>query len=260
MKRKLSKHKDRQDYERVRAERLQQRLERRAQAIERAKRILASEDCPIRRLRAQHRLIEEEIAERIDVARKELDETREKHRKELQALREKPNGTLARSSRKLDQTFIDTTKTVIEAFLKDHFPTKQHTIFDVLGDTGERKELASYEQVAEALNILEHQSAYGKKWTRSTVKRFIEQHMDEYKPLIGFEGHKTDAAIKGKQKRVEEYARYMRDKVLPHIDTNQKHHVIAIELNRKGIKTRLRKEWGNMSVKRLLEVIENLDD
>ncbi len=241
------------------AERMEARLKRRAQVVEDAKRTLEDEDCPIQRLKAQHVLVEEEILVRIDEARKELKETRTKHREELRALRRKSNSTLARSRRRLDETFISTTKKLIKSILKKYLPVKQLNIDDILQAKLEKKSI-SYGLIADTLNEQDHQTAYGRIWTRSAVKRFIELYMEEWKVIIGLDEDRTKPAIRRKRQKVEEFAAMMRDEVLPLIDTSQKPHVIAEILNKRGFKTRLGSNWGNMAVKRLLDTIEKLEE
>ena len=253
----------REEYERARAERTQQRLEKRRQAIEEAKRVLKEDDCPIKILRAKHVLQEEEIAERIDAARNELQEVRKQHRVEMRELRRKENGTLRRARREPDESFVNETKELIRKIIGEYLKEDQQSLLDWYekNQSGEKKkEPISYQQIADSLNEQNHKTAYGRKWERTSVKRFIERHLRDYLYVIGLEEHDTRPAVSGKRKKVEEHAIYMRDEVLPTIDTNQKYHIIAAELNKRGIKTRLEGKWGNMSVKRLLETIEKLDE
>ena len=104
------KRSTREEFEQRRTHRKLLRLKRRAaERVKNAKRTLKGEDCPIRRMNAQHILIEEEIAERIDVAKQELEDTKKKNRVELQNLRKKNDGKKARSKRRIDPHFLNST-------------------------------------------------------------------------------------------------------------------------------------------------------
>ena len=48
--------------------------------------------------------------------------------------------------------------------------------------------------------------------------------------------------------------------MLPTINTDQPYMTIAKELNARGIETRTGGEWGNVSVKRLLDKIEEIEN
>ena len=114
MKEKSESKMTREEFEKCRADRKQQRLLRRAERIADANRILSDEDCPIKRMKAQHILSEEAIERRIDDLKEELEDTRKRNRIELRKIRQRTNGKLARSKRTVNLTFVDLTKQKIK--------------------------------------------------------------------------------------------------------------------------------------------------
>jgi hypothetical protein len=117
----------------------------------------------------------------------------------------------------------------------------------------------SYNSVANMLNKKGFKTIRGKTWTRTAVKRLMGDEISKYDITIGHDVHlKLEAANISRSTKTDTFAIKMRDEVLPTIDTSQKYHIIAMELNKRGIKTRSGGEWMNVSVKRLLERIQGL--
>ncbi|MBU1566863.1 MAG: recombinase family protein [Proteobacteria bacterium] len=136
---------------------------------------------------------------------------------------------------------------------------KQLSLFDLLQKNDQPEETKlSFGQIADLLNEQGHTTIYGKSWTRMAVKRLIEHRGGDRNENLGHLRNKQEAANLQRMKQSDEFALKMRDEVLPKIDTSQKHHIIANELNKRGIKTRSGGEWVNSSVKRLLERIQEL--
>ncbi len=235
--------------------RRQRRLEKRAQRIAEARNTIEQETCPIRIRKAEHYLEQVDYENRIEALKEELRERKKQQWEEIRALRRKENGSFARSKRRVDSDFISASRWLIKRVIQQREASQLKLFSD------EKPFIISFGQVADFLNRKNHRTQYGKAWSRASVKRFMEKHMRDELSHVGFDANSSDAAQiakNSKRKKVEEFARYMEEEVLPSIDITQKHHVIAEELNRKGFKTRLKGEWGNVAVGRLLKEIKKL--
>ena len=260
MKEKSESKMTREEFEKRRADRKQQRLLRRAERIADANRILSDDDCPIKRMKAQHILSEEAIAQRIDDLRQELEDIRNRNRIELRRIRQRTNGKLARSKRRVSPSFIHITKRKINEILDYWERDKQKSLLDLLPDHQGHDDTISYEEIARRLNSQGHKTLYDRERRRTTVIGFMRRYMEDSLDKVGHEPNATQAAQDGLKAKVKAYDKYMRDEVLPMIDMTEKHHIIAKELNKRGIKTRLGKDWGNVAVSRMLKRIEQLEE
>ncbi len=223
---------------------------------------------------AKHILIEEELAERIDQTteslykmKEELRGLREKHRAIVGKIRKelgvrRPIGAEERSKRrekaKLYEEYRTKTLGVISQIEKELRAPVDEELFDILPPhLATMASNISYTEVATQLNDLKHLTFYGNEWTRISVQKLIKEHGNKLKGI----GHIKDTLKIANEKRkiaVKDFAIKMRDEVLPTINTDQPYMTIAKDLNALGKKTRTGGEWGNVSVKRLLVKIKEL--
>jgi hypothetical protein len=248
---------------------------RRAERIEKAKRALKEETRVDLIERAKQILLEEKLAGRIEETWKALDEMRQElrdlrteHRTAIRKIREKlgvrrPVSDKERARRRERFKFVQehrlNTLELIKKFGKVGLTSGQLELFDLIPYREATKALPiSYGEVATLLNEFEHYTLQGKEWTGASVKQFIERHGNDKYGKIGHTKIKLAIANAKREKLVKDHAIYMRDEVLPSIDTNQPYLTIAKELNKRGCKTRTGGKWGNVAVKRLLERIKKL--
>ena len=259
-----------------REQHIRKQQERRAERIKRAELSLKEDTRADLIRRAEHILIEEELAERIDQARVSIDEMtkdlrnlRQEHRNEIKELRkdlkvDRPIGRKVRIERikKSDarKEHIKQTLMMIRDVEKHLATDKDSEIFEILPHK-EALQLCqiSYTDLANLLNKNGHQTFYGKKWTRLSVQKIIEDSGRNFEN-IGYVKNTLKQANKKRSLAVDNFTIKMRDEVLPSINTDQPYLTIAKELNSRGIETRSKKgEWGNVSVKRMLERIDDLN-
>lgn len=111
----------------------------------------------------------------------------------------------------------------------------------------------SFNMIANSLNNEGIKTKRGKSWTRTSVKRLIEVNGGNDAEKIGHKESRWQKSAIIRRRKSDIFAIKMRDEVLPLLDITQKHHIIAQELNDRGIQTRSGKgKWGNAAVKRLL--------
>jgi hypothetical protein len=249
---------------------------RRADRIEKAKLSLEEETREDIVEHAKHVLIEEELAERIDKTadtleemKQELRDFKKKHRAIVKKIRQelgvrRPVSTEERAKRRERARRVEEyrarTIELIREIEKEHRASGDEELFDILPPhEAIMASQMTYTELANLLNERKHSTTFDgeRKWTRLSVKRIIEQHGNELQRI----GHIKDTlkiANKKRSKAVEDFAIWMRDEVFPSINVDQPYLTIAKELNTRGIKTRTSGEWGNVSVKRLLDKIKEL--
>jgi vacuolar-type H+-ATPase subunit I/STV1 len=265
----------RAQFEKNREKRRAESIKRRVEKIKKAKRTLKEETRADLIERAKQILIEEGLAGRIEETRKALDEMRQElrdlrteHRTEIKKIREdlgvryqvSDKERARRRERFRDrQEHRRNTLELIKKFGKEGLTSGQLELFDLKPHRKATKDLPkSYREVATLLNKEEHYTLQGKEWTGASVKQYIEKHGNDNYGRIGHTKSKLAIANAKREKLVKDHAIYMRDEVLPSIDTNQPYLTIAKELNKRGCKTRTGGKWGNVAVKRLLERIDDL--
>ena len=118
----------------------------------------------------------------------------------------------------------------------------------------------SYSQVATLLNEEGQATKRGKKWDGTTVRRLIEKTEGDDNIEIGHGECNWENSCTKRRREFDEFAIMMRDEILPSIDSKQKHHRIANDLNERGITTRKGGKWGNVAVGRLLKRIKKLPE
>jgi len=120
----------------------------------------------------------------------------------------------------------------------------------------------SFSEIARQLNEQGPKTIRGKKWTPTGVRRVLEKSEEgqKLKTELGHTNEKWVASRITRERKADEFAIKMRDEVLPLIDVNQKNHIIADELNARGIKTRTGGNWVNVSVDRLFKRIKKLEE
>jgi hypothetical protein len=193
---------------------------------------------------------------------------RKKHRAEIREIRKelevsRPIGAEERAKRREKSLFYKEYRTktleLIREIEKEHRATVDEELFEILPpDKAIMASSISYTELAKQLNDRKHLTFHGNDWTRISVQKVIEKHGGKLQSI----GHKQDILRINNAKRsvaVTKFAIKMRDEVLPSIDTNQPYLTIAKDLNSRKIKTRTKGEWGNVSVKRLLIKIKELN-
>lgn len=258
-----------------RAQSDKKRAERRTVRIEKAKRTLKEETRADLTERAKQILVEEELAERIDQTTKALDEMRQalrdlrtEHRTEIKKIREElgvryPVSDKERARRRERLKHVREHRLnileLMKKYTQDGLTSEQLEVFDMLPYQKVTKTLPiSFGEVANRLNEFENYTLQGKEWTGASVKQFVEKHGNDNYGNIGHTKIKLAIANAKRIKAVNDFAIWMRDEVLPSIDTNQPYLTIAKELDKRGFKTRTGGKWGNVAVKRLLERIKKL--
>jgi len=261
-------------YSERREQRRQQRQKRRVERIEKAELALKEETRADIVQQAKHILIEEKLAERIDKTeeslnrmKQELRDLQKEHREKVRKIRtelgvRRPVSTEERARRreraKQHLEHREKTLELINEIEREHRDPNEEELYEILPPKEAlMASKMSYIELAKLLNEREHPTFYNKEWTRLSIQKFVEQHSKKLQE-IGHVKNTLQIANAKRSAAVRDFAKKMRDEVLPSIDTNQPYLTIADELNTRGIKTRTGGEWGNVSVKRLLDKIEEL--
>jgi hypothetical protein len=237
--------------------------------------LLAIDETPERTEWAKNFLREKELVERIDTDRQELRTVRarlkEQHRlkriQDQKNRKDRPRPVVSeedhakrRELNKKASSHRLKTLALINHIIEELVGKENSEVFDLLPhDKALILSEVSYGQLADRLNDKDHKTLYGKKWSRASVKRILDFHGGKKFKGIGHVGKKTEAATNKREKLTLEYAKMINEEVLPMIDTTLTHHEIAFELNKRGIKTRTKNEWGNSAVSRLLKSIKKLE-